>query len=111
MPNSGDIYTAKIYFKGTRGECKPRPILVLKDDGVGNCTIVEITSVAPKNPPDYYDTLKEEIKEWKTYGLDEPSYVKCKNVHNVNGLRLVDKIGSMNKDEFERIVDKITECM
>lgn len=111
MSNSGDIYTTKIFYIGTTGKGKLRPILVLNDDGEGNVTIVEITSIPPKNPRTYYDNFKEEIKGWKKYGLEEPSYIKCKNVHKVVGLRLVSKIGVMDADEFERIVNKIAEYM
>lgn len=109
MPDSGDIYTAYIFYKSTQGAYKLRPILVLNDDGNGSCTIVEITSIGPKNPPTHYDTFKEEIVGWRKCGLDQPSYVKCKNVHNVMGLRLKDKIGSMDPDEFEHIVNRIYE--
>lgn len=72
----------------------------------------EITSQFPKDPPGYYDTVKEEIKNWKTYGLDKKSWVKCKNVYNVEDLRLYEKIGSMKgTDEFDRIVNRIDECI
>ena len=79
MPDSGDVYTATIYFKGLSGNCKIRPVLVLNDLKNGWYTIAEITSVAPKNPPGYYDLFKEAIIKWQECGLDEPSYVKCNN--------------------------------
>ncbi len=106
----GDICIARIYFEGTSGLFKDRPVLILNSDGKGSYTIVEITSVAPKDPPGYYDTFKEEIKDWQKYGLDEPSWVKCKNVHNPQNLKFFGKIGTMkNTEEFERIVDRIDE--
>lgn len=112
MPEIGDIYKVQIFFEGASGPYKSRPVLILDyDDNNKNYTIVEITSKAPKDPPGYYDFAKEEIKNWKDYGLDKPSYVKCKNISNVNGLRLYEKIGTMkNTDEFNHIVDRIDEC-
>lgn len=100
MPNIGDIYTAIIYFRGRSGNSKPRPVLVLNDLGNGFYTIAEITSKKPKNPPSYYDQFKEFINGWHKCRLDEPSYVKCKNIHNIEGIRLHDYIGSMDYKEF-----------
>lgn len=111
MPESGDIYKVRIFFKGTSGKNKSRPVLILNSVGEDNYTIVEITSTPPKNPPGYYDLMKEEIKDWKSYGLDRKSYVKCKNVYDVEDLRLFEKIGTMkNTEEFEHILNRIDEC-
>ncbi|MDD3833616.1 MAG: type II toxin-antitoxin system PemK/MazF family toxin [Oscillospiraceae bacterium] len=98
-----------IYYKGRSGNCKVRPVLVLNTLNNGWCTIVEITSVAPKNPPGYYDLFKEPILKWKECGLDEPSYVKCNsnNIHNVEEIRLRNKIGKVDYNDFINIVDKI----
>lgn len=41
--------------------------------------------------------------------MDEPSFVKCRNIHNVEGIRLHDHIGTMDPDEFGYITDKIDE--
>ena len=110
MAESGDIYKVTIYYEGTFGPYKPRPVLILNSNDEGNYTIAEITSIPPKNPPGYYDSFKEEIVDWEEYGLDKPSYVKCKNIYNVEGLRLHQKIGTMKDTvEFERIIDKIDE--
>lgn len=110
MFDIGDICIARIYYRGTSGPFKDRPVLILNNDNNGLFTIVEITSVAPKKPPKYYDTVKEEIKGWQEYGLDDPSWVKCKNVHNVFSPRFYNKIGTMkDTEEFEHIVNKIDE--
>lgn len=110
MAESGDIYKVKIYFEETSGEFKSRPALILIYNDSSHYTIAKITSVPPKDPPTYYDSFKEEIIGWKEYGLDKPSYVKCKNTHNVDDLELYEKIGTMkNTKEFERIVNRINE--
>lgn len=112
MYDIGDICIAKIYYRGTSGPFKYRPVLILNTDDNGWCTIAEVTSVAPKKPPGYFDTYKEEIKDWQKYGLDDPSWIKCKNIHNVENPRFYRKIGTMkNTEEFERIVDRIYECI
>ncbi|MDD2402175.1 MAG: type II toxin-antitoxin system PemK/MazF family toxin [Clostridia bacterium] len=107
MPDIGDIYTAIIYFKGHSRNFKVRPVLVLNDLNNGWYTIAEITSISPKNPPGYYDLYKEPILNWQECGLNEPSFVKCKNIHNVEEIRLHNKIGTMNYNDFINIVDKI----
>lgn len=109
MPAIGDIYTAQIFYKGLCGTYKTRPVLVLNELNNGWCTIVEITSVAPKKPPGYFDSFKEPILKWKVCGLNEPSYVKCNinNIHNVEVIRLRNKIGKMEYDDFINIVNKI----
>jgi mRNA interferase MazF len=109
MPELGDIYKIRIFFKGTFGTYKSRPVLVLEYDN-DNCLIAEITSIPPKNPPGYYDLVKEKIKDWEKYNLDKLSYVKCKNVYYIENSRLYEKIGSMkDTDEFRYIVSKIYE--
>ena len=111
MPDIGDIYVARIYYSGTSGPYKNRPVLILNTDGKSSFTIVEITSVPPKNPPGHYDSFKEKIYNWKQYGLDEPSYIKCKNIHNPIGIQFFRKIGTMkDTEEFEHIVNRIDEC-
>lgn len=111
MVEPGDIYKVKIFFRGTSGPFKSRPVLILNSIGENHYIIAEITSRPPKNPPGYYDLVKEEIIDWKSYGLDKKSYVKCKNVYAVEDVRLYEKIGTMkDTDEFEHIVDRIDEC-
>ena len=36
MPESGDIYKVKIFFKGTSGPYKSRPVLILNSVGEDN---------------------------------------------------------------------------
>lgn len=108
MPNSKDIYKAKIYFRGKGSPFKTRPILVLANNG-NMCTIVELTSVGPKEPPSYFDQFKEEVIGWNKYGLEEPSWAKCTNIHNVEGIELNNKIGVMGDDAFNTIVNRINE--
>lgn len=109
MPNIGDIYTAIIYYRGSSGNSKLRPVLVINDLRNGFYTIAEITSVPPKNPPGYYDGFKEPIIKWQECGLDEASFVKCKsnNIHNIEGIRLHQHIGSIDSVDFSNIINKI----
>lgn len=108
MVNQADIYTATIYYVGNSGDSKDRPVLILDEaDEFGFVLIAEITSVPPKNPPTYYDGFKEEIKKWQEYGLNERSFVKCKNTHQVEEDKLINKVGTMDYDEFVHIVEQI----
>jgi len=107
MPESRDIYIVRIYYKGQSGTFKSRPILILNNLGNGWVTIAEITSVPPKQPPSYYDKYKEPIIKWAKYGLTELSFIKCKNIHNIEESRLYRKIGTIDEDEFINIIDKI----
>lgn len=107
MPNSKDIYLVRMYYKGQSEAFKSRPVLILNNLGNGWVTIVEITSVPPKQPPSHYDKFKEPIIKWKQCGLANPSFIKCKNIHNIEISRLFKKIGIMEDDEFINIIDKI----
>lgn len=107
MPDSRDIYLVKIYYKGQTGTFKTRPVLLINNLGNGWVTIAEITSVPPRQPPSYYDKFKEPIINWIEYGLNEPSYIKCKNIHNIEISRLDQKVGIMNADEFINVIEKI----
>lgn len=107
MPDSKDIYLVQIYYKGQLGAFKSRPVLILNTLGNGWVTIAEITSVPPKKPPSHYDKFKEPIIRWDAYGLANPSFIKCKNIHNIETLRLFKKIGIMDDEEFMNIIEKI----
>jgi len=107
MPESRDIYLVRIYYKGQSGTFKSRPVLILNTFSNGWVTIAEITSVPPRQPPSYYDKYKEPIVKWTRYGLTEPSFLKCKNIHNIKESRLSCKIGTFDEDEFINIIDKI----
>lgn len=107
MPDSKDIYLVRIYYTGQSGAFKSRPVLILNNLGNGWVTIVEITTVPPKQPPSHYDKFKEPIIRWAQYGLAYPSFIKCKNIHNIEISRLFQKIGIMADDEFINIIEKI----
>jgi mRNA interferase MazF len=103
------IFKVKIYFQGTSGPYKSRPVLVIDYDQVNALyTIAEITSVPP-NLAGYYDKFKEPIIHWRQCGLVKASYVKCKNIHRVEKSRLFEQIGIINADDFINIVEKIIE--
>ena len=109
MADIADVYIVRIYFKGTSGIYKPRPVVIINSDKAKDIyTIAEITSVKP-DASSYYDQFNEEIIDWKSCGLDKKSYVKCKNIHNVNSQRLLRKIGEMDEDDFLNIAEKIVE--
>lgn len=104
------IFKVKIYFQGTSGEYKSRPVLVIDYDQENDLyTIAEITYIPP-NPTGFYEKFKEPIIHWRQCGLVKQSYVKCKNIHRVEKSRLFEQIGIMNADDFIHIVEKIVEC-
>lgn len=107
MPDSKDIYLVRIYYKEQSGIFKSRAVLILNNLGNGWVTIAEITSIPPKRPPSHFDKFKEPIIKWGEYGLTNPSFIKCKNLHNIEISRLYQKIGIMDDDEFLNIIEKI----
>lgn len=110
MHEIGDVCLVRIYYKGTEGQSKLRPVLIFNADEESNLvSIVEITSIPPKNPPTFYDRFKEQIMDWNTCGLNQSSYVKCKNIHRIDRSRLIQKIGTIEEDDFIRIIEKIVE--
>jgi mRNA interferase MazF len=112
LKSIGDIHLVNIYYKGTSGPGKARPVLIINyQNNLGLYTIAEITSVPPKNPPGFFDICKEKIDGWRLAGLDGPSYVKChaNNIHRVKSHRLNRWIGNLGPNELLRIIQKITE--
>lgn len=112
MPNIGDIYKVKVFFKGTSGPYKVRPVLIVDEDSEnGLFTIAELTSVEPKNPPGRFDAYKQKLEDWGSAGLDEETYVKCfkGNIHRVQDYRLFEFIGSVTSDDITNIFTKIIE--
>ena len=109
MPEKRDIYTAKIYFNGRAGAGKLRPVVILNDFSNGWYTVVEITSISPKDPPSHFDSFKEPIIKWQECGLDESSWVKChkSNRHNIESERLHKNIGIMDVEDFYNTIVSI----
>lgn len=109
MPNARDVYTAIIYYKGLKGDNKPRPVVIINTIDSNRCTIAEITSVPSKNPPNYFARFKVPILKWQECGLDEESWVKCfkENVHNISIDRLHQYIGTMDYQDFVNVVRNI----
>lgn len=109
MVNITDIYVMRVYYKGNSRDFKDRPVLIYYQDETGLFSVAEITSVPPKDPPGYYDNFKAEITKWQECGLDDPSYVKCKNIHRVEEEKLYKHIGTIDLYDFDIIIDKIIE--
>lgn len=109
MVNFGETHTAEVYFKGTSGTHKRRPVLIVDDSEEGLITFAEITSTEPDDPPKYFDRFKVEIKDWKVAGLDRRSWVKChrENVHRVSKDRMIKKIGKVESQVMSDVLDKI----
>ncbi|MFA6808921.1 MAG: hypothetical protein WCR27_08000 [Eubacteriales bacterium] len=109
IPDVRDVYTAIIYYKGLKGDKKLRPVVIINMIDSKRCTIAEITSVPPKDPPNYFARFKEPILKWQECGLDKASWVKCfkENIHNINVNRLHQYIGTMNYQDFINVVKNI----
>lgn len=112
MPHIGNIHLAKIYYRGRSGASKVRPVLIIKDQGNrGLYTIVEVTSIPPNHLPGFFDTYKEKIDHKKRTGLGKASYVKCheNNIHKVKKYRLHRRLGSLDRNDLSRIIERISE--
>lgn len=105
----GELHTANVYYRGTDGTFKRRPVLIVDDSEEELIIIAEITSEGPNEPPKYFDKFKVEILDWKTAGLDKPSWVKCyiENVHRVLKDRVVKYIGVVEDSTMVSVLDKI----
>ena len=49
----------------------------------------------------------EPIIRWAGYGLANPSFIKCKNIHNIETSRLFQKMGIMDGYEFMNLIERI----
>ncbi len=109
MANFGELHTAYVYFKGTEGDFKTRPVLIIDDSEEALITFAEISSVEPNIPPKYFDSFKIEIIEWSQAGLNEHSWVKCHkgNIHRVPKDRVGKYIGIVDDESLLRIIDRI----
>ncbi|WP_077212374.1 type II toxin-antitoxin system PemK/MazF family toxin [Bacillus dakarensis] len=110
MAKVGDVYKVRIYFKGKSGTNKPRPVLIIDQDEE-YFTIVELTSVEPKEPPGYFDNCKQKIVDWVRAGLDEESYAKCHkgNIHRVEESRLFEYLGTLTANDLINVLEKVNE--
>lgn len=109
MPSIGDIYLVRVYFDGRSGVNKSRPVLIINAQPEFNLyTVVECTSVPPKEGS-YYGQFKVKLLHWREYGLNQETYIRCKNTHRIEGKRLYKKLGSMNEGEFLQVIEKIIE--
>lgn len=105
----GHLFTVKLYYSGTSGQYKVRPVLIVDNSDYPMVTIAEITTTKPNIPPKYFDRFKVEVKDWRTTGLREQSWVKCYrgNVHRVNRNRLKKRIGSVNEETLINVLNTI----
>ncbi|MDM5338190.1 hypothetical protein QUF84_13265 [Fictibacillus enclensis] len=68
-PSIGDVYTAYVRFKKTKGPGVFRPVLVTNIQNIsGNTyyTFAVITTSEPDDPPTRYDKNKAPIVDWET---------------------------------------------
>lgn len=109
MAQIGDIYSVKMYYKGTKGPFKFRPVLIIEDEDSRICTIVEITTTEPEEPPKHYDQYKVFFEDWATSGLNEKSWAKCNktNIHKVKRDRLRKRLGEASNQDLFNIITKI----
>lgn len=105
----GELYLAKVYFKGTKGPFKQRPVLIVDDTEENLITFAEITSIEPTDPPKYYDNFKVEIPDWQAAGLKKISWVKCYkgNIHRVQRNKVLKKIGSVDLKVMTEVLEII----
>lgn len=101
----GELYLAKVYYKGAKGSYKDRPVLIVDDSEEDLVTFAELTT----KPPKYFGTFKVEVYNWKTAGLDKQSWVKCYigNIHRVHKSRMFNKIGLVNPNVITEVLEKI----
>lgn len=70
---------------------------------------MEITSIEPNNPPQYFDNFKMELTNWKVFGLNAPSWVKCYrgNIHRVPNGKLIKRLGSVDSQTLADVLHRI----
>jgi mRNA interferase MazF len=104
----GDIYSVEIYFEDNPSQSKLRPVLIIDiEDNV--YLFAEITSVAPNNPPAYYDQFKIPINSWQQAGLLKPSFVKAHKLHKAEEDKFIIYRGKIEYPECTNILKKIIQ--
>jgi mRNA-degrading endonuclease toxin of MazEF toxin-antitoxin module len=112
LTHIGNIHLARIYYRGRSGASKIRPVVVIREQGNrGLYTIIEVTSVAPKQHPGFFDRYKEKVGHRGSTGLVEESYVKCHhdNIHRVKEYRLHKRLGRIEQEDVHRILLRIAK--
>lgn len=100
--NAGQIFTLEFPFQQGQG-IKYRPVLVFVLTSTANEFIGLKITRTPR------EDNRIEIIHWQEAGLDYKSYVQCDNysVFQVTGNTKL--VGSLNQDDYDRIVLKFNE--
>lgn len=101
----GDIYTSEFSF-GDPVITKERPVVIVDiDKAAGLYYVMEITSIGPHEPPKYHDQFKVPILNWRSVGLNKPSWTKVTNVHEVDESALYNYRGHMSRSDSFKIMN------
>jgi hypothetical protein len=108
MTVPGEVYVTKIAYEDDPTTFKWRPVLVINSlEGVS--TIVEISSIPPRNPPTFHDTFKVPIRDFVKAGLRKKSFVRTHMVYNVEDICLRGPAGIIDNDELINIQARVLQ--
>lgn len=84
---------------------KARPVLLMENENDYN--IFDIYKITTKNNNDKFNY---EIKQWKEAGLNQPSYIKLKNIYSIEKYKIArTKLGTLQEIDIKGMEEKLSD--
>lgn len=94
-----ETYKVFVAFTDQEDTYKPRPVVVLKDNG-DTCTCFKCTSKKHEGES-YWD--KMDIEEWSWAGFDRPSYIIPKETIEISKDLFYKRMGKLQKKDIQNL--------
>ncbi|PEZ75373.1 hypothetical protein CN410_15015 [Bacillus anthracis] len=92
----------EIWFLELNG--KKRPVVIISNDNI----VVEldrlVATVTSQEARNEFDVV---LESWEQAGLDKPSVVRCSKINTVHYKELLFKIGKLQEQDLERVLNTI----
>jgi len=104
----GDIYWADLNPTKGHEQAGIRPVVIISHDVFNNKSGTVIAMVITSQPPRAGFPLTHELK---TGGLPKRSWVKISQVRTISTSRLDNKVGQVDSEELDLIVEGLNEII
>jgi mRNA interferase MazF len=104
----GDIYWADLNPTKGHEQAGIRPVVIVSHDVFNNKSGTVIAMAITSQPPRAGFPLTQELK---TGGLPKRSWVKISQVRTISTSRLDNKVGQVNSEELDLIVEGLNEII
>jgi len=104
----GDIYWADLNPTKGHEQAGVRPVVIISHDVFNNKSGTVIAMAITSQPPRAGFPLTHELK---TGDLPKRSWVKISQVRTISTSRLENKVGQVNSEELETIVEGLNEII